>query len=71
LALKYLLKYWELTGEHPYSQNFPERLEVFRWHEDTFDLPKEAIKIYSSEKYPNQVFIYKNAVGLQFHIEII
>jgi GMP synthase-like glutamine amidotransferase len=58
------------VGEHPYFSDFPQRLTVFQWHGDTFDLPKEALRIYSSEKYENQAFVYERAVGLQFHIEV-
>ncbi|RMH79708.1 MAG: GMP synthase [Acidobacteria bacterium] len=58
------------TGEHPYFQDFPERLKVFQWHGDTFDLPSGAVRAYSSEKYENQAFVHGKAVGLQFHIEV-
>lgn len=58
------------TGDHPYFRDFPERLKVFQWHGDTFDLPKGADRIFSSEKYENQGFVYERSVGLQFHIEV-
>jgi GMP synthase-like glutamine amidotransferase len=45
--------------------------EVFQWHGDTFDLPEGAVRIASSESYPNQAFKYNNTVyALQFHIEV-
>ncbi len=43
---------------------------VFHWHGDTFDLPVGAIRLTSSEYYPNQAFQYKSAIGLQFHLEV-
>ncbi len=58
------------VGEHDYFKDFPERLTVFQWHGDTFDLPIGAIRVYSSERYENQAFVFKRAVGLQFHIEV-
>ena len=58
------------TGDHPYFRDFPQRLKVFQWHGDTFDLPKGAERIFSSEKYENQGFVYGRSVGLQFHIEV-
>jgi GMP synthase-like glutamine amidotransferase len=58
------------VGYHEYFQDFPERLKVFQWHGDTFDLPQDALRVYASEKYENQAFVYKKAVGLQFHIEV-
>ncbi len=42
---------------------------VFHWHGDTFDLPKGAQLLASTPEVPNQAYIYKNAIGLQFHIE--
>jgi len=50
--------------------DFPKKLKVFQWHGDTFDLPAGAVRIYSSEKYENQAFVYGKAIGLQFHIEV-
>jgi GMP synthase-like glutamine amidotransferase len=58
------------TGEHFYFKDFPDRLIVFQWHGDTFDLPDGAIRIYSSENYLNQAFVYQKTVGLQFHLEV-
>jgi GMP synthase-like glutamine amidotransferase len=46
------------------------RLKVFHWHDDTFDLPENAICIASSAGTKNQAFIYKDKVlALQFHLE--
>jgi GMP synthase (glutamine-hydrolysing) len=45
--------------------------EVFQWHGDTFDLPRNAVRIATSEIYQNQAFLYKdNVYALQFHIEV-
>jgi len=44
---------------------------VLHWHGDTFDLPKQAELLASSEIYPNQAFsVGKNILALQFHIEV-
>ena len=40
------------------------------YKENLFELPKGAIRVYASEKYENQTFVYGKAVGLQFHIEV-
>ena len=46
-------------------------VEVFQWHADTFDLPAQAVRLASSEAFPNQAFRYGNNVyALQFHIEV-
>ncbi len=50
---------------------FPEILTPFHWHGDTFDLPKGALKLYTSSQTANQGFIFnQKVIGLQFHIEI-
>jgi GMP synthase-like glutamine amidotransferase len=51
-------------------EGFPEVFKAFQWHGDTFDLPKDAQLVFSNDIYTNQGFICKNAVGLQFHIEV-
>ncbi|MBI4838142.1 MAG: type 1 glutamine amidotransferase [Nitrospirae bacterium] len=46
-------------------------LTVFHWHGETFDIPEGAVRLASSELYPNQAFRYgKNAYAFQFHIEV-
>ncbi len=52
-----------------FFKDFPKTLKVFQWHQDTFDVPKNSKLIYTSDRYP-QAFVYKKAVGLQFHIEL-
>lgn len=55
---------------HKISAALPDKMEVFHWHGDTFDLPEDAIHLYRSEICANQGFIYdKKVVGLQFHME--
>jgi GMP synthase (glutamine-hydrolysing) len=45
--------------------------QVFQWHGDTFDLPRDAVRLASSDLFPNQAFRYKDRVyALQFHIEV-
>ncbi len=58
-------------GNHSLFSDFPQKLKVFQWHGDTFELPKGAERVFSSEKYENQAFVYgENTVGLQFHLEM-
>ena len=59
----------ELAG-HSLARVFPEQLEAFHWHGDTFELPETAIRIAGSKACNNQGFIYRDRVtALQFHLE--
>ncbi len=49
----------------------PEEMEVFQWHGDTFDLPRGAALLATSELYPNQlVRLAPRAYAMQFHLEV-
>ena len=48
----------------------PERFPIFEWHDDTFDLPKDAVRLAGNEVADNQCFRLGRAVyGFQFHFE--
>ena len=48
-----------------------ETLPAFHWHGDTFNLPKNAVRLFSSKATENQAFVWNNQVfGLQFHWEV-
>lgn len=55
-----------------YFFDFPEKLEVFHWHGDTFDLPEGTKHIFYSEGCKNQAFESEDGkiLGLQFHFEV-
>ena len=48
---------------------FKNPFTAFHWHEETFTLPKSAIRLVYSNDYENQAFRIGTAVGLQFHLE--
>ncbi|MGX7024219.1 type 1 glutamine amidotransferase [Vagococcus hydrophili] len=50
--------------------DIPAKLTALHWHEETFELPKEAELLFSSDLLINQGFIISNKIiGLQFHFE--
>lgn len=51
-------------------QGLSQTLRVFQWHEDVFDIPEGATILATSKACSNQAFRYRNAYGLQFHIEV-
>lgn len=49
---------------------FPDQIEAFHWHGETFDLPQKAIHLAKSKVCENQAFqIGRKIIGLQFHLE--
>jgi len=60
----------KISNDSTFFSGFQNPFTVFHWHGDTFDLPQGALRLASSEHYPNQAFQYKSAIGLQFHLEV-
>jgi len=55
----------------PLFSPLPRTFPAFQWHGDTFDIPKAAKLIVTSDPVSNQAFRYgENAYGLQFHLEV-
>jgi GMP synthase-like glutamine amidotransferase len=56
---------------HPHVGDLWKRFKVFHWHGETFNIPEGAVRLASSELYPNQAFRYGDkAYAFQFHIEV-
>jgi GMP synthase-like glutamine amidotransferase len=51
-------------------KGLPSVLEVLQWHGDMFHIPAEGLLLASSQDCPHQAFRYRNALGLQFHLEV-
>jgi len=49
----------------------PESIDVFEWHGEVFDLPKDCVPLAGSDIAPLQAFRYGDrAYGLLFHLEM-
>ena len=62
-----------LTGpgrDDPVFARCGEVIPVLHWHGDTFELPRGASHLASSEAYANQGFRLGRAYGFQFHLEV-
>ena len=54
-----------------FFSDLPDTMNVFHWHGETFDIPKGATQLLSSEACANQAFCYDdNVLALQFHMEM-
>jgi GMP synthase (glutamine-hydrolysing) len=56
--------------EDPVLGVLPPEVLTLQWHGDTFDLPAGATALATSPAYPNQAFRFRNAYGVQFHLEV-
>lgn len=49
---------------------FPDRFFAFQLHGETFEIPRGGILLCKGEEVKNQAFLYRSALGLQFHLEL-
>ncbi len=55
----------------PLFGSCPETFDVFEWHGEVFDLPKDCVALAGSDVAPLQAFRYgTSAYGLLFHLEM-
>jgi GMP synthase-like glutamine amidotransferase len=55
---------------HPLGKAWPEKVEMFHWHGDTFELPEGATLLATSAACQNQAFAWgERVLALQFHCE--
>ncbi len=63
------LQFLPALGDFRIFRELPAPGKVFHWHGDTFRIPEGATRIASSKAFPDQGFIYRNALAFQFHLE--
>ena len=57
--------------QDPVFDILPETFDVFEWHGEVFDLPKDCVSLAGSDIAPLQAFRYgTRAYGLLFHLEM-
>ena len=57
--------------QDPVFATQPETFDVFEWHGEIFDLPKDCVPLAGSDAAPLQAFRYgSRAYGLLFHLEM-
>ncbi len=55
----------------PLLRNFSDTEKIFMWHGDTFEIPKGAVHLATSQTCVNQAFRYGDRTyGFQFHMEV-
>lgn len=60
----------DTNSNHPIAQILADAGEVFHWHGDTFDIPKNALHLAKSVGCENQAFaVGDHILGFQFHLE--
>ena len=58
-------------AHHPETGEYLQKIKVFQWHGETFDIPEGGVRLATSRLYPNQAFRYgEKAYAFQFHIEV-
>jgi GMP synthase (glutamine-hydrolysing) len=67
---RYEVKLTTFGKKNRFLKGFPNRFPVFHWHQDTFDIPRGAKLLVLGTDCKNQAFSYKNALALQFHLEV-
>lgn len=60
----------EVVATDPLFVGISPSFNAFQWHNDSFDIPPEAVHLAASEICPGQAFRHRNAWGLQFHPEV-
>lgn len=67
-AGNYAVELTEKGLAEPLLEGLGKRLHTFQWHGETFTLPERA-RLLARANGMNQMFAYRNALGIQFHLE--
>lgn len=56
--------------DDPLFEEIDGNLDIFQWHEDAFNLPKESVVLAESMVCAQGFRLGSNSYGLQFHLEV-
>lgn len=59
-----------VVTNNEWTRELPDAFDVFHWHGETFELPDNALRLFSNTLYANQAFAYGPHLALQFHVEM-
>jgi len=59
-----------VTGASGIFSQFPDQFHVFQLHGETFEIPYRGRLLACGKNVKNQAFSLRNALGLQFHLEM-
>ncbi len=60
----------EEAADDPVLGGLPAEFPIFQWHDDTFSLPEDAVRLAGNAVAVNQAFrIGRAGYGIQFHFE--
>ncbi|NEQ44801.1 MAG: glutamine amidotransferase [Leptolyngbya sp. SIOISBB] len=63
--------YYDLSPSPMGSPYFTQPMAVYQWHNEGFELPRDAVSLAIGQTFPHQAFQYGDtAFGLQFHPEM-
>ena len=65
------IQWYDRSTESGLFRSVPDRLEVFHWHGETFELPDGAVHLAYNDTCRNQAFLLNNRIlAFQFHMEM-
>ncbi|NJM96412.1 MAG: C26 family cysteine hydrolase domain-containing family [Phormidesmis sp. RL_2_1] len=63
--------YYSVYATAAGKELFPEKLQVYQWHKEGFELPEGAVLLARGDDFPNQAFRWnERTYGVQFHPEM-
>ncbi|MEL7142421.1 MAG: glutamine amidotransferase [Cyanobacteria bacterium J06573_11] len=63
--------YYPIFATEEGQSLFSDRMEVYQWHNEGFELPEGAVRLASGKDFPNQAFRWGDRTyAIQFHPEM-